>query len=652
MSNSRFGQFRQAIHDFRDHSRGVEFDAGGGPDLVLGSRFADRLLGGRGPDALFGNRGDDDLRGGRGIDTAAGGRGNDSFVFAPGDMALTRGFGNGHLGLVDTVLDFHGAGTNGSGQQDVIRLEGFGAGTTLQFAGHAFGQRDLQYYKVMDPTTRGPDGVILIRMADGTNRLTPEDVEIVPRNAPPAFAADAFEFAIDESNAPGAAVGSAPASDPDGDALTYAILENEDASRDNDVPFAVDASGNITATAPLDHEREASHSFTLGVTDAAGLTDTAAVTVRVGDVTVPAALDFVVGGGLSGSAIHFGDGQGGEDRMAELGAVIYSPVLGDMDGDGDLDIVAIGGGIELRLNDGSGDFGDPVPVAAGDFTSLTLGDLNGDGALDMVARGIGTVTAILSDGQGGFVPGADMALAGSGAALLGDLDGDGNLDLVSADRDGGAVQVRLGDGQGGFIAAPSLASDSPGALALGDLDGDGSLDLVVGSETSVSVHLGTGDGGFAATGTAVDTRGSDVALGDVNGDGALDLVTSHDGAGGADAAPTVSVRLGDGQGGFDGGEDYEVYGFPMATGPLALADLDGDGDLDIAAVFYTGRLSTEVYSLLGEGDGSFGPGGGFGSVPFPAGLAIGELDGPAELTNSGLPDLGPLVPATNELDWA
>jgi hypothetical protein len=68
------------------------------------------------------------------------------------------------------VLDFQGAGASGSGEQDLFRLEGFGAGTTLQFAGLAAGVRSLQYYAAVDPTTPGENGFVLVAMANGSTR--------------------------------------------------------------------------------------------------------------------------------------------------------------------------------------------------------------------------------------------------------------------------------------------------------------------------------------------------------------------------------------------------------------------------------------------------------------------------------------------------
>jgi Tol biopolymer transport system component len=179
------GRLGRAADGILARRPGVEFEPGPGNDLVLGTRRSDDLRGGAGSDALFGLRGDDVLQGGAGLDAAWGGGGDDTFVFSPGDLITSRSLLNGYAGLVDAVLDFHGAGTSGSGQQDVIRLEGFGAGTALEFAGTVGLGRDVQLYEVVDPTTDGADGYVLVSLANNTgNRLTAEDVVVVPDDAP------------------------------------------------------------------------------------------------------------------------------------------------------------------------------------------------------------------------------------------------------------------------------------------------------------------------------------------------------------------------------------------------------------------------------------------------------------------------------------
>src|SRR5690606_30672672 len=118
---------------------------------------------------------------------------------------------------------------------------------------------------------------------------------------------------------------------------------------------------------------------------------------------------------------------------------------------------------------------------------------------------------------------------------LDDVDGDGDPDLVLGTF-WQQNRLYLNDGAGGFTDAtvPRLPVDrvSARSLALGDLEGDGDLDLVVGhgyrpDGQQVSLHLNDGAGWFtdatAAGMPAARDVGLAVALGDVDGDGDLDL---------------------------------------------------------------------------------------------------------------------------------
>lgn len=103
------------------------------------------------------------------------------------------------------------------------------------------------------------------------------------------------------------------------------------------------------------------------------------------------------------------------------------------------------------------------------------------------------------------------------------------------------------------------------------------------------------------------------------------------------------MRLNNGDGTFGGDSEVAVGDTPVS---VVLGDFDDDGDLDFATANSNGRT---VSLRLNDGSGTFG-GGSDLEVGGTAEVALGDLDGLARLTPSGLPDLGPLVPTPAEID--
>ena len=323
----------------------------------------------------------------------------------------------------------------------------------------------------------------------------------------------------------------------------------------------------------------------------------------------------------------------------------------------------------------------PRRLGASMEASPVLYDLDGDGGMEIVqADADGFVHAFRHDGTqlAGFPVrveaaeeaeqlGIELHASIAAAPAVGDLDGDGAPDIVAASLRG---QVWAWDGSGQVLdgfpvsqgAAPATDPDhlydegffsSP---ALADLDGDGDLEIVIGGMDQ-GVYAWEHDGtnapgwpsflaypGYEAHGTRII---SSPAVGDVDGDGAVEVVigtsetlNGHNGSlyvleANGSVAEGWPVAL---FGVFTQALPYVGEGVPVSP---ALADLDGDGDLEIAAFTQAGDY------LVFEHDGSerfaadnaadrFGSGSDVGdgsSFPLINNPSFGDLDG------DGVPDL-------------
>ena len=300
------------------------------------------------------------------------------------------------------------------------------------------------------------------------------------------------------------------------------------------------------------------------------------------------------------------------------------------------------------LNHGGGTF--PIPtlyVTSAPVGGLALGDLDADGDTDVVAAKSNTseVAVLLNHGNGFFQAPAGVSIADtefSRGVALGDVDHDGDLDIVSANAGNGAeitetVSVLFNDGGAAFGSPVTYRTGdqhtSAASVELHDMDGDGLLDIVAAhvvpdSPPTVSVLYGNlGNGSFRTplnvgmqmrADSPMPIRAMTVA--DFNGDGRLDIAAS--GAQGTDRRVALSLNR------------APVFNWPVnfATGatPVALesVDLDGDTDLDLVVV---NNADGKIAAHLNHGDGTFAAPLHSSTGPSPYGLTTGDFDGDGDV---------------------
>jgi VCBS repeat protein len=334
----------------------------------------------------------------------------------------------------------------------------------------------------------------------------------------------------------------------------------------------------------------------------------------------------------------------------------FNPLLIDVNGDGHLDLVATARlakpALHMWAGDGKGSFTPLKPTWTDiGYAALATGDINGDGFPDIVAAShFGSVQTLLADGKGGFTEKTFHGNDGYVAAQLADLNGDGHLDLILVGYLKAGIEVYFGDGKGNWTLQTTLPTLRPGpdmpgrALVVGDLNHDGHLDLVAAFQRwGVYIYYGDGRGGF--TGGPVDFYSyppalefQSLALGDVNKDGHTDIVINGS-FGGPDRPNGPDVYLGVGHGGWKA-SSAGLKVLKYASAGVALADLDGDGNLDIVA---GGNITGQIQDGYGlfwfRGDGKGGwhlvqdsglPTKGM-SIPYSITLADVDHDGFPEI---------------------
>ncbi|MFU8803128.1 MAG: FG-GAP-like repeat-containing protein [Bradymonadaceae bacterium] len=251
------------------------------------------------------------------------------------------------------------------------------------------------------------------------------------------------------------------------------------------------------------------------------------------------------------------------------------------------------------LRDGSG-WGDPT-----NYSTIRMGDVNGDGLADICARANARMYCWLSDGEGfpTRIDGPELSNAQGFEDLmylstirLADFNGDGMDDICVRTATDFRCYPSTGDGFGPAVIGPALSDASGwgrprnyGTIRMADVSGNGRADVCARANAGIRCWLSDGDGFSTringpewsnAAGWDDVKYWSTIRLADIDGDGRADIcgrdadgikchLSTGDGFGPEIVGPALS--------------DASGWGDESNYSTIRLADVDGDGSLDLCA---------------------------------------------------------------------
>ena len=264
--------------------------------------------------------------------------------------------------------------------------------------------------------------------------------------------------------------------------------------------------------------------------------------------------------------------------------------MGDINEDGNYDLLAVyeeTGDFFAYFGNGDGTFAEPIAFnLPGEYDSPILRDLDGDGDEDLIAvtddstSGNKTFFVFKNDSSGNYAePFSYTFNDNSSGFVLKDLDGDGDEDLVGVNSFDNRITVVSNQDNTSFGSSNSYDLDDFDYLSFQDLDGDGDLDLLTSTENqrSFSLLFNEGNGLFGSPdklqfGNSVQYLG----FKDVNGDNILDLTGTFD-----PSKRELFIALGEEFGGFGVTTSYSFTSNPTN---LSLVDIDENGILDLVSI--------------------------------------------------------------------
>jgi hypothetical protein len=157
-----------------------------------------------------------------------------------------------------------------------------------------------------------------------------------------------------------------------------------------------------------------------------------------------------------------------------------------------------------------------------------------------------------------------------------------------------------------------MANDTTFSARIGDVSGSSAADLVHLIFDQAVVRVGDGGGNFGAAIFDASVVAQRFELADIDGDGELDMVVAETGG-------QLSVLHGSGSGSFAQGDQVLIGADPLA---LAVGQLENDADLDVVV-----GSGTSLYTALGNGGGGVSAGPTSTTIGNVMGIALADFDG-------------------------
>jgi hypothetical protein len=267
--------------------------------------------------------------------------------------------------------------------------------------------------------------------------------------------------------------------------------------------------------------------------------------------------------------------------------------VGDIDGDGDFDLVSADQSFNDDLvwleNDGSGNFTTryliySIPFGE-DYGSALLVKLNADSYVDVVyaQSDPGTVGWFFNTSGLGDFSAVEYGAPGATSFAVADITGDSKLDLITSTEMGLLIQK---GNPGGFSVPTKLSPNVYSKVKCADLDGDGDQDILVGAISSLGWYQNLDGAGSFSSYIAITTalNGlSFVDIKDLDNDGKVDILTA------ASMSSKLAWHHNLGSGSFSS-QLLIATELPQFQS-IGATDLDADGDLDIVGTNYNGIFS-------------------------------------------------------------